>query len=140
MRNLLSPGIQDIRFALRTLGKNPGYTCAALLTLALGIGANTTIYTVIDGALLHPIPFPEPNRLVTLSQKTARGERMSAPDLNLLDWQRQSQAFEAIAALRSDEFTLTGEDRSVCSLLHGLPMPRWLYCLGVARGLSNPTK
>ena len=99
MRNLLSNTIQDVRFALRTLRKNPGFTGAALLTLALGIGANVAIYTVIDSVLLHPIPFPEPDRLVAIYQKTGRVEKASVPHLNLLDWQRQTQTFEAIAGL-----------------------------------------
>jgi predicted permease len=99
---------QDIRFALRTLRKNPGFTCAVVLTLALGIGANTAIYTVIDGVLLHPIPFTEPDRLVALYQQTPRSEKNSIPYLNLLDWQNQTQAFEAIAGWRSDGFALTG--------------------------------
>ena len=108
MRNLLSNTIQDVRFALRTLRKNPGFTGAALLTLALGIGANAAIYTVIDSVLLHPIPFPEPDRLVAIYQKTGRVEKASIPYLNLLDWQRQTQTFEAIAGWRSDGFALTG--------------------------------
>src|ERR1051326_8944657 len=72
MWNFLSALLQDARFALRTLRKSLGFTCAALLTLALGIGANTAIYTIIDGVLLHPIPFAHPDRLVAMYQKTSR--------------------------------------------------------------------
>src|SRR5579864_3084564 len=99
--------ILDLRYALRRLAANPGYTCAAVLTLALGIGANTAIYSVIDGVLLHPIPFPEPNRLVALDEKTGQ-EEGSVSYLNLLDWQRQSQTFEGIAGWLNDGLTLTG--------------------------------
>jgi predicted permease len=108
MWNFLGTALQDVRFALRTLRKNPGYTCAAALTLALGIGANTAIYTIIDAVLLHPIPFAEPDRLVAIYQKTPRSERNSIPYLNLLDWQKQTQTFESIAGWRSDGFALSG--------------------------------
>src|SRR5579883_628921 len=100
--------LQDLRFALRTLRKNPGFAIAAVLTLALGIGANTAIYTVIDSVLLHPIPFAEPDRLVAIYQKSPRSEKNSIPYLTLLDWQKQSQAFEGIAGWRSDGFAWTG--------------------------------
>src|SRR5215471_8363139 len=100
--------LKDVRFALRTLRKNPGFTCAAVLTLALGIGANTAIYTVIDNVLLHPIPFTEPDRLVALYQQNPRNDKNSIPYLNLLEWQKQSQTFEGIAGWRSDGFALTG--------------------------------
>ena len=106
--------IQDVRFALRTLANKPGFTCLAVLTLALGIGANTAIYSVIDGVLLHPIPFSEPERLVALYQKTHSSEKNAVSYPNLLDWQRQSQTFEAIAGVRDDGFTLT---------THGQPEP-----------------
>jgi putative ABC transport system permease protein len=101
--------LQDIRFILRTLRKNSGFTCAAVLTLALGIGANTAIYSVIDNVLLHPIPFTEPDRLVALYQKNPRSDKNSIPYLNLLEWQKQSQTFEGIAGWRSDGFALTGQ-------------------------------
>jgi len=99
--------IQDLRYALRILAANPGYTCAAVLTLALGIGANTAIYSVIDGVLLHPLPFPAPDRLVALYQKYRGSDKNSVSYLNLLDWQRQSRTFEAIAGQSDDSFTLT---------------------------------
>ena len=100
--------LQDVRFALRGFRRNSGFTFAALLTLALGIGANTAIFSVIDAALLHPIPFPEPERLVTLRQKTARKDDASVSYPNLLDWQQRAQSFEGIAGVRGDSFTLTG--------------------------------
>jgi len=106
--------IQDVRFALRTLANKPGFTCLAVLTLALGIGANTAIYSVIDGVLLHPIPFSEPERLVALYQKTHSSQKNAVSYPNLLDWQHQSQTFEAIAGVRDDGFTLT---------THGQPEP-----------------
>jgi predicted permease len=108
MWNFLGAVLQDVRFALRTLHKNAGYTCAAVLTLALGIGANTAIYTVIDSVLLHPVPFANPDRLIAIYQKTARSEKNSIPYLNFLDWQKQTRTFESIAGWRTDGFAMTG--------------------------------
>ena len=98
---------QDLAFAIRNFRSHPGFTCAALLTLALGIGANTAVYSVIDGVLLHPVPFPESDRLVALYQKGALADKNSVSYPNLLDWQRTSQTFEGIAGWRTDGFTLT---------------------------------
>ena len=105
---LMSAFLHDLRFAFRAFRKYPGYTCAALVTLALGIGANTAIYSVIDGVLLHPIPFPEPDRLVALYQTGPHSNKNAVTYPNLLDWQRSAQSFEALAGMRTDGFTLTG--------------------------------
>src|SRR5262249_6629276 len=99
---------QDLRFGLRTLLKTPGFTLAAVLTLGLGIGANTSIYTVIDGVLLHPVAFPDSDRLVRIYQKFNREDKNSVSFPNLLDWQRRAQSFEGLAGYRGDGFTLTG--------------------------------
>jgi putative ABC transport system permease protein len=100
--------ILDLRYALRKLAANPGFTFVAVLTLALGIGANTAIYSVIDGVLLHPVPFPEADRLVALFQKARNEEKNSVSYPNLLDWQKQSQTFEGIAGALNQSVTLTG--------------------------------
>jgi predicted permease len=107
MMEIFGSALQDIAFAIRSFRKNSGFTLAALLTLALGIGANTTIYSVIDGVLLHPIPFPEPDRLVVLYQSSQGNDKNAVSYPNLLDWQRSSQTFEAIAGWRTDIFTMT---------------------------------
>jgi predicted permease len=107
--NFMGSVIQDLRYALRALRKNPGFTAVAVFTLALGIGANTAIYSVIDGVLLHPIPFPDSDRLVALYQTSLQvGDRNAVSYPNLLDWQRDTHMFEAIAGWRSDLFALTG--------------------------------
>ena len=99
---------QDIRYAIRMLAKNPGFTIIAVLTLALGIGANTAIFSVVSGVLLRPLPYPEPDKLIALSEKTANFESSSISYPNFLDWQRQNTSFSAMAAYRQDDYSLTG--------------------------------
>src|ERR1700741_73729 len=100
--------VQDIRYAIRMLAKNPGFTIIAVLTLALGIGANTAIFSVVSGVLLRPLPYPEPDRLISLSEKTANFESSSISYPNFLDWQRQNTSFSAMAAYRQEDYSLTG--------------------------------
>src|SRR2546426_2376080 len=91
--------MNDLKFAFRQLLKTPGSTAVAVLTLALGIGANTAIFSVIDGLLLKPLPYPEPDQLVTLWERSPqRGieqERVSGP--NYLDWRAQNTALSDMA-------------------------------------------
>ena len=103
--------LQDLRYGVRTLAKNPGFTIVAVLTLALGIGANTAIFSVVDAVLLRPLPYPESDRLFTvyetLPQDPAQNTGVSYP--NYLDWTQQNQAFEAIAAARGNSLALSGQ-------------------------------
>src|SRR2546422_2267045 len=108
--------LRDIRFAFRQLLKNPAFTSVAVLTLALGIGANTAIFSVINGVLLKPLPYPEPDRLVTLWERSPqRGieqERVSGP--NYLDWRAQNSVLSEMAVSPgwqgSEEFNLVLRD------------------------------
>ncbi|MEJ2007755.1 MAG: ABC transporter permease [Acidobacteriota bacterium] len=100
--------IQDLKYGLRMLRKNPGFTAVAVLTLALGIGANTAIFSVVNGVLLNPLPYPHPNRLVALYSRTAQFTRSSISYPNFLDWVCDNRSFSALAAYRGDNFTLTG--------------------------------
>jgi predicted permease len=98
----------DIRYALRRLRSTPGFTLIAVLTLALGIGANTAIFTVIDAVLLRPLPYRDPAQLVLLSEHTPRFPLLSVSYQNLVDWRDQSQSFTAMGAVRNLGVTLTG--------------------------------
>ncbi len=100
--------LQDIRYGLRMFAKNPGFTAIAVLTLALGIGANTAIFSVVNSVLLKRLPYPDPARLVTVYEKQAVTGEMSVAWPNFVDWRNQIQAFETVAATRQDTFTLTG--------------------------------
>src|ERR1700684_765790 len=99
--------LQDLRYGLRTLRKNPGFTAIAVLTLALGIGANTAIFSVVNGVLLRPLPFRHPSRLVLIAEKSSFPV-ISTSRENYLDWRDQSHSFEAMEATRSGSITLTG--------------------------------
>jgi hypothetical protein len=100
--------LHDIRYALRSLRRSPGFALAAILTLGLGIGANTAIFSVVHGVLLRPLPYPEPERLVMLwgHHPTIGRETASLPDF--LDWRRQARSFDAIAAWANASYNLTG--------------------------------
>jgi predicted permease len=100
--------LQDIRYAVRMLVKNPGFALVAVLTLSLGIGANTALFSIINGVLLNPVPFPEPERLMALYANRIQFERASISYPNFLDWQRENRTFATLAAFRSDNFNLTG--------------------------------
>lgn len=105
---LLETFLQDIRYGLRMLRKSPGFTAVAIITLALGIGANTAIFSVVDAVLLRSLPYPNANRLVILSEELPRagGLNVSLPDF--LDWRAQNRSFDEMAAFAPNSFTLTG--------------------------------
>ena len=104
---------KDIRFGLRTLAKTPGTTLAALIALALGIGANSAIFSVVSGVLLRPLPYPEPDRLMSLMNNNPQAGLprfpLSIPDFE--DFRRQTRSFEGLTAYMTGRFNLTGGDR-----------------------------
>lgn len=105
----------DTRFALRNLIKHPGFTFFAVFTIALGLGANLAIFSFLDGVLLKPLPYPEPEKLVQLWEKPPGFDRNGISAANFLDWQRQAKSFTAMAASTGGGVTMTGfgEPRNV---------------------------
>src|ERR1700733_14497395 len=102
---------QDLRFGSRMLIKNPGFAIVAILTLALGIGANTAIFSYVDGVLLKPLPYQNPERICMVWEKPPGGDRNGISTLNFLDWASQNTVFENLAAQRGDSLTMTGSDK-----------------------------
>jgi len=100
--------LQDLQYAARQMMKSPGFAVVAILTLALGIGANTAIFSVVNAVLLDPLPYPDANRLVVLFHNKPHFTRGSISYLNFLDWQRYNRSFEAMAAYRWGAAKLTG--------------------------------
>jgi predicted permease len=103
----MSTFIQDLKFGLRMLAKDPGFTAAAVLTLALGIGANTAIFSVVNAVLLRPLPYTDADRLVRVHETTARLDDMPVSYLDFRDWQRENHSFTQVAAFVEDYLTLT---------------------------------
>ena len=101
---------RDVRFALRTLAKSPGFTTVAVITLALGIGANTAIFSVVYGVLLRPLPYPNPSRLVSLYETEGPGTYEPVPYLDFRDWQRENHSFTQLAAVMGDDLILIGPE------------------------------
>ncbi len=100
---------QDLRFALRMLRKSPGFTIVAILTLALGIGANTAIFSVVNAVLLRPLPYPEAKRIVFLGEWSEQIPEMSISMANFNDWRAQNKVFENMVAYQNDNVVLTGK-------------------------------
>jgi len=100
-----------MRYAIRTLRRSPGFTIVALLTLALGIGANTAIFSFVNGVLLKPLPYRDPHSIAMVWEKPPGGNRNGISTLNFLDWKNQNTVFEHMAAWRGDSVTLTGSGR-----------------------------
>ena len=99
---------QDIRYGLRMLAKSPGFTAVAVLTLALGIGANTAMFSVIEGVVLASLPYPHPDRLVMVLESNQRFSEDAISYPNFQDWQRSARSFEQMAALMGEQgFNLT---------------------------------
>ena len=100
--------LQDVRFGLRMLRKNPGFTAVAVLTLALGIGANTAMFSVIEGVVLAPLRYLQPDRLVMVWENNPRFPRVWVSYPNFRDWQRSARSFQQMAAFREQGVDLTG--------------------------------
>ncbi|MCU1267069.1 MAG: efflux pump, inner rane subunit [Acidobacteria bacterium] len=117
--NMIAGLWQDLRHGTRALLKNPGFTALVVLTLALGIGANVALFSVVNGVLLNPLPFPQPDQLVTLDQSKPNFDRGAIPYPNFRDLQKENRTFSAMAISRGFSFSLlgTGEAERVSARL-----------------------
>ena len=104
----MSTLLADLRYSLRLFKRSPGFTLVAGIALALGIGANTAIFSVVNGVLLQPLPYPDSNRLVTVYESSRDFSHSSLAYPNFLDWRRENHSFTDIAAFRGNDFILTG--------------------------------
>ena len=102
--------LKDIRYGLRSLLKRPGFTLIAVITLALGIGANTAIFSVVNTVLLRPFPYRDAENIVTIWQNNAKAgvPRNDVSPANFLDWQEQSHSFESMAGIEPFGFGMVG--------------------------------
>jgi putative ABC transport system permease protein len=105
---MLSEIYQDLKYSFRLLRKNPGFACVVIITLALGIGANTAIFSFVNAVILNPLPLPDADRLVVINEITNQGDEMSVSLPNFRDWQERAKSFEEIGAYRFDTFNLIG--------------------------------
>jgi hypothetical protein len=100
--------LEDVQYGLRVLWKNPRFLTVAVVTLALGIGANTALFSVVNGVLLNPLPYPHPEELVTLHESKPNFSTGSISFPNFLDWQKDNQTFSSMAVQRGTSFILSG--------------------------------
>src|SRR5258705_3009081 len=100
--------LNDIRFGIRLMARSPGFTLVALVTIALGIGANTAIFSVVNTVLLRPLPYQDPDKLVVLWEKQEQIDQESPSLPDFLDWRERNQSFEQMAIARRDNVNLTG--------------------------------
>ena len=103
---------QDVRYAVRSYAKAPSFTAVVLITLALGIGASTAIFSMVNAILLQPLPLPSPERLVFATELNPRGDGMSVSWPNFLDWRARVRSVDALAASRDEPLTLAGTERA----------------------------
>jgi putative ABC transport system permease protein len=109
----VEPFWQDVSYGARTLLKKPAFTLVAVLTLGLGIGANTAIFSVVNAVLLRPLPYTESDRLVWLTERHEEIASRWVSYPNFLDWRARSQSFEAMAAIRGWQMTMTGDGEAL---------------------------
>ncbi|MGH9403642.1 MAG: ABC transporter permease, partial [Terriglobia bacterium] len=105
--------VQDLRYGLRQLRRNPGFTAVAVLTLALGIGASTAIFSVVDAVLLRPLPYPNPQQIVTVWEQEANGHRAHLADPNFEDFRTQNHTLSALAVFSSGPDSVSGGSEPV---------------------------
>jgi putative ABC transport system permease protein len=122
---------QDLHYGLRMLVKRPGFTVVAIITLALGIGANTAIFSIVNAVVLRPLPYPESDRLVFLNERSQQTERMFVAWPNYLDWREQNRVFESVGVYNRDSYNLIGDGGDPERLLTGQVSADLFAALGV---------
>src|SRR5262245_2021424 len=127
---------QDIRYSLRMMRRNPGFTCVAVLTIALGIGANTAIFSVVNAVLLRSLPYQDPDRLVMVRHYNMHGAGDFVSGLDFLEWRDQAKTFEQVAAYRTDTVDLSGRGAPE-RLSAGLVSANLFRALGIAPALGR---
>jgi len=111
---------QDLRYAVRSLLKAPVFTLVAVLTLAVGIGGNTAIFSVVNGVLLEALPYPDSGRLVTIWEANDRTRTMAVSNPNFDDWRNQARSFAAMAAWEGARATVLGGSEPVVAGVYGV--------------------
>jgi putative ABC transport system permease protein len=126
----------DVRYAVRSYAKAPSFTLVILMTLALGIGASTAIFSLVNGILLQPLPLPDPDRLVYANEVNGKGDRITVSWPNFLDWRTRARAFESLSISREESTTLTGTERA--QRLRGRRVTgNFFHVLGVSPALGR---
>jgi hypothetical protein len=103
--------LQDLNYGFRWLRKNPGFTVLAVLMLAVGIGVNTAMFSVINAVLLQPLPYPEPDRIVFMNESGPEIKNRMVSYPNFVDWRKRNQVFESISTIRGWWVNITGTDQ-----------------------------
>ncbi|HZU25287.1 MAG TPA: ABC transporter permease [Bryobacteraceae bacterium] len=127
---LIEIAAQDLRYGFRVLRKSPGFTVVALLTLAIGIGANTAIFSVLYGVLLRPLPYSDASRLIVMNETTPKVGLVSVSIPNFLDWRAQSHSFAGMAAVNDVGFNLSGLNGPPENVTGEAVSPNFLSLLG----------
>ena len=129
----------DLRFAIRTLRKHPGFAIAAVLALAVGIGANSAMFSIVESVLLRPLPFPHADRLVNLWESNLKRNipRMVVAPANYFDWRKQNQVFSQLGAYQQATFNLASASNEPERFLGAICDPGFWTVLGVAPVLGR---
>src|SRR5216683_7515298 len=122
--------LQDLKYGLRMLAKNPGFAAVAVLTLALGIGVTTAIFSVVYGVLLRPLPYADPDRIVAIFELTSKRRPTALADPTFDDFRDQSRSFQAIAKYGGALATVSGESPPARAIV-GRVSPDFLKVFGV---------
>lgn len=132
----METNLQDLRYGVRQLLRSPGFTAIAIITLALGIGANAAIFSFVNAVLLKPLPYPHPEQIVSVWEKNPGGFSNPISTLNFLDWERQNRSFQFLSAIAWDKVTLTGSGNPEQLNVHRVSSS-YFKALGVGAALGR---